>query len=132
MKQFLHFQSSAGRRLIAVDQIIEVIPMVWLQREDSDAANPFFCGLLNFRGKIVPVYTVSNYQEKFACDPSAFLIVAETEQGMIAVLALEVDYLVSVNTLEISQISSAGGKVVNAAKVDDEMIRIVVPREFLQ
>ena len=131
MKQFLHFHSSAGRRLIAVDQVIEVIPMVWLQREAADDANQYFCGLLNFRGEIVPVFTLSMYEAKFHNDPNLFLIVADTDQGMVAVLALEVDYLVEVPDSAVSQINAIGGKVVNAAKVDDEMIRIVVPREFV-
>lgn len=131
MRQFLHFQSDAGRRLIAVDEIIEVIPMVWLQREAADSEQDSFCGLLNFRGNIVPVFTLSVYEERTCTDPSYFLIVTHTENGMVAVLAHEVDYLVNVDSAAISRISAQSGTVLNVAKVEDEMVRIVKPAEFL-
>lgn len=131
MKQYLHFKSSVGRRLLSVSEIVEVIPMVSLQREDADALNEKFCGLLNFRGSVVPVFSLSKYEEFFCKNPSAFLIVSKNETNKLAIVAEELDYLLDIRDDQINSVRSSNGNEFNVAKIGDDMVRIVQTKEFI-
>lgn len=131
-QQFLHFQSSAGRRLMLVDEVVEVIPMVSIQREAEDALNEKFCGLLNFRGSIVPVFDFSPYQEGVCNNTSSFLVVAQSPNGKIAVVASEVDYLLDIRDENVNYVSSSADREFNVAKIEDEMVRIVNTGKFFE
>ncbi len=130
--QYLHFQSSVGRRLINVEEVVEVIPMVMLQREEADAQNKKFCGLMNFRGNIVPVFNLSGYEEETCIDVGNLLIVSHTEAGLVALLAREVDYLVNIEHDELTRVNPIGGEPFLVSKINNEMVRLVSANEFIQ
>lgn len=131
MKQFLHFQSGVGKRLVPVDDVVEVIPMVALQRDD-ETYGQHFCGLMNYRGHIVPVFTLSQYASEDCSNIDYFLIVAGMGDAMVAVLAQEVDYLVTVEAGDITTVRPREGQPFMVAKINEEMVKVVNPQDFLQ
>lgn len=130
--QYLHFESSVGKRLISVAEVVEVIPMVFLQREASDVHQQNFCGLLNFRGNIVPVFNLSAYEQSSCFAISNHLIIASTEAGLVGIVALEVDYLVDIQATDLRDVSPTQGQSFMVAKIDSDMVRIVSATEFIR
>lgn len=129
MKEFLYFQSALGSRLVSVAEVVEVIPMVALQKESLE--NKLFCGLLNYRGQIVPVFDFADGSTQRTLDPQAFLIVTQYNGKPVALLAQEVNQIIAITSEDISLIAPAGAPSFSVAKLGDEMIRIVCPKEFL-
>lgn len=132
ISQYLRFQSYAGSRLINVDEVVEVIPMVLLQRENADDGQENFCGLLNFRGDIVPVFNLASYNETACLDISNLLIISSTDAGLVAIVAIEVDYPLNIANENLRDINPSQGKQFRVAKIDSDMVRIVSAKELLQ
>ena len=129
MAQYLHFESSLGSRLVSVSDVVEVIPLVALEPQESQ--DPLFCGLLNYRGKIVPVFDLSASEKNRLHDIQSFLIVAQCEEHGIAFLAKEVNAIIDVSPELISEIRSNSSPTFYVAKWADNLLRIVEPREFI-
>ncbi len=129
MAHYLHFESSLGSRLVSVSDVVEVIPLVALQPQESE--DPLFCGLLNYRGKIVPVFDLSTPAQDRLRDTQSFLIVAQCEDHGIAFLAKEVNAIIDVTPELISEIRPASSPAFHVAKWADNILRIVEPREFI-
>ncbi|MEZ5493911.1 MAG: chemotaxis protein CheW [Pseudomonadales bacterium] len=129
MAHYLHFESSLGSRLVNVSDVVEVIPLVALQPQGSE--DPLFCGLLNYRGQIVPVFDLSASSQERLHDAQSFLIVAQCENQGIAFLAKEVNSIIDVAPELISEIRPANSPMFHVAKWADDILRIVEPREFI-
>ncbi len=129
MESFLHFQSSAGSRLVRVSQVVEVIPMVALQHEQTDSNQ--FCGLLNYRGKIIPVFDLLRADENALLDMKAFLIVTQCYGSDVALIACEVKLIFELMVEAVQIIAPANLAHFEVAKVEGEMVRVVNLQEFV-
>ena len=63
MPTFLHVHSGAGPHLIPLDSVIEVLPMLALDR-GGESARSGYCGLLRFRGQAVPTFALSEDDQR--------------------------------------------------------------------
>lgn len=129
MHEFLLFSTALGQRLVSVESVVEVIPFVKLQQEQSD--NPLFRGLLNYRGQILPVFDFMAAGNALAEDYSSFLVVLDGEQGLFSLVAQEVNQLLQVAADDVFAVNAAAGAPFAVAKAGDAMIRIVSVGDFL-
>lgn len=130
MQAFLLFTSTVGARLLPVQHVVEVIPFVRLQAQVS--SNPCFRGLLNYRGRVLPVFDFSICQADDNQDHRRFLVITTSEAGDVCLLADEVQYLLEVPNESIFPVKSAGNERFLVAKVGKDMIRIVDMLEFAE
>jgi len=127
---YVHFVSGLGSRLIHVEEVVEVIPMVMLDESGTDSSNSLR-GLFNYRGKIIPVFDICSDAVKTTLGADKFLIVTCVDDRSLAVVASEVNQLVSVELSDISHITPVGESSFLVAKVNDLMIRIINTADFL-
>ncbi|HSC76350.1 MAG TPA: chemotaxis protein CheW [Pseudomonadales bacterium] len=130
MQDFLFFASSVGPRLVPVTEVIEVIPFVKLQREPGN--NDRFCGLLNYRGKVLPVFDFMACDTNPSRDIRRFLIVTHGEYGDACLVAQEVNHLISVEDDKVFPVQASAEHHFMVAKCGDVIIRIVSAGEFIQ
>jgi chemotaxis signal transduction protein len=103
--------------------------MVSLQREITD--NQHFCGLLNFRGKIVPVFDLVKSEERHILDINAFLVVTHSDGRDAALIAIEVNGIVDIEDTAISTITPIDQPAFHVAKLGNDMVRLASPQEFI-
>lgn len=129
---YVHFITDSGARLIAVSEVVEIVPMVMLDQSKTGESVSGFKGLFNYRGRIIPVFELSADKNIKPLDVSHFLIVTSVSGSSIAIVATEVNQLVSVLSSDISHINPLGEQSFSVAKVNDSMLRVVHTRDFLQ
>lgn len=129
---FIHFITARGARLINVSEVVEVIPMVWLERDSDAVESAYYIGLLNYRGQIISVFDPAGNAQNFLPSPEGFLIVSSNGQQTIALLADEVNQLVEIDTESVREISAIDQQAFSAAKVNGQIIRIVTTADYLQ
>ena len=129
MHEFLLFSTAAGQRLLPVQDVVEVIPFVKLQPENSN--NPLFRGLLNYRGQILPVFDFVPASQGVAADYRCFLVVVQARTGAFCLVAQEVNHLLAVPDDGIFPVTAAPGQQFDVVKSGDAMIRIVSMEEFI-
>lgn len=131
-KAFIHFTTANGERLIDVVEVVEVIPMVWLERDTDALSNDYYIGLLNYRGQIISVFDPAGGAKHFQPNPDHFLIVCRSSSQTIALIATEVHQLVEIEKQEITQIDALNQASFSAAKLKDKIIRIVCTNDFIR
>lgn len=129
MHEFLLFSTALGQRLVPVESVVEVIPFVKLQQEQT--ANPLFRGLLNYRGQILPVFDFVAAANALVEDYRSFLVVMQGEQGLFSLVAHEVNQLLRVAVDDVFAVNAAAGESFAVAKAGEAMIRIVSVEDFL-
>lgn len=129
---YVHFVTNHGPRLIEVTEVVEIIPMVQIDASQRSSGNREFAGLINYRGKIIPVFDITNGESCREPDINHFLIVAATAANSLAIIATEVTQLVSVIDSDISSIKPLNGESFRMAKVHEHMVRIVKTDEFVR
>ena len=129
---FIHFTTANGSRLINVAEVVEVIPMVWLERDSDAVDHAFYIGLLNYRGNIISVFDPAGGAKQFQAHPDHFLIVCSNGIQTIALIAMEVHQLVEIEAQEIQQIDALNQASFSAAKLKDKIVRIVSTDDYLQ
>lgn len=132
MKSFIHFVTAHGPRLIEVTEVVEVIPMVWLERDSEAENNPYYIGLLNYRGKIISVFDPAGQAQSFIPNPENFLIVCSNGEQHIALVAIEVNQLVDIEKKEIRSIDALNQASFLAAKHNDQIIRVLRTDDYLR
>ena len=130
-RKFLLFESALGHRLVACDDVVEVINMVALQRDPEDAQNHQYCGVFDYRGKIVPVFDFVEYDERNISNPGLFLLILQNKQKQMALIARDLADLVDIQTHDINDIDPEAGIAFEVAKVDEQLIRIVNAARFM-
>ena len=129
-EQFLLFRRNDAERLINASDVIEVIPMVHLRKEHDDQENPRYAGLLDYRGKVVPVFDL-------IADPASqleienFLIVMHHAGKLAAVIATGVDDLVTLAGEQLTHIQVSADKYIDVGKTEDRVIKILSAGELL-
>ncbi len=135
----LQFKVGDDRFGLNVVNVVEVIPNVPLQRIPK--APPYFVGLLNYRGVIVPVVDLSYLiNETFAkkCLSSRIVMVKTADTGMVGLLAESVTETIKIEDDEFTdtKIESELGWLVDKVALDSVgMIQhinpeVVVPDEL--
>ena len=132
MLAFIHFTTANGPRLINVTEVVEVIPMVWLERDSDAIDNAYYIGLLNYRGNIISVFDPAGGAQQFVPQPDHFLIVCSNSVQTIALIATEVHQLVDIDKDEIRQIDALNQASFSAAKLKDKIIRIVTTSDYIK
>lgn len=132
MLAFIHFTTTNGPRLINVTEVVEVIPMVWLERDSDAIDNAYYVGLLNYRGNIISVFDPAGGAQHFKPHPDNFLIVCSNGIQTIALIATEVHQLADIDKQEIRQIDALNQTSFSAAKLKDKIIRIVTTSDYIK
>lgn len=126
--KFLHFQSGAGERLLDLNLIVEVLPMVALEYFE-ESTSPYFLGGLRYRGEFVPVFSLKAglQSEK---NPDYFLIVLAYENRKLALLAQNVMEVLSLRPDCIEKLPIGASSSVVIVKVKDSYLRVCEPAHF--
>lgn len=130
MLEFLLFSTAAGQRLLPVQQVVEVIPFVQLQKEASP--NPLFRGLLNYRGKVLPVFDFAAQPDDPYRDCRSFLVVTRSSHGELGLVAEEVHHLLVAPAEDLFTIAASATRAFDVVKDGDAMIRIVDVQDYWQ
>lgn len=128
--KFLRFTSGIGERLVDAGDIVEVIPMIALQRDSDDDENPRFCGVFDYRGHIVPVFDLQPYRDKNIQNPDIFLVIVYGKASLLALVAYDIDDLVEVEADNINEVRPESGTPFRVAKIQENLIKVVNPDRF--
>lgn len=129
--KFLLFRSGIGNRLLAAGDVVEVIPMIALQRDPDDDMDPRFCGVFDYRGRIVPVFDFVSYQQGNIKNPDAFLLIVHGSRSMLALVAYDIDDLVDVAADSIDEVAPESGLPFAVARLGEQLVKIVNPDRFV-
>ena len=124
-ESFLHFEASIGSRLLPLQAVVEVIPMVRLN-ETRGEGNECYRGVLHFRGRMIPVFDF-DATSRTAERPDAFLVVANSASREFALVASKIYDLVNVGEEDLSKLDTGAERCVSVASVDGQLVRIVDP-----
>ena len=122
--EFLLLTLEAKKRLIAIDDVVEVIPMVRLDELDSNA-DPRFKGILHYRGDMVPVFLFAESDHQPIA--SDVLVVCEGSKKRMAFVVNQVEEIVEIAYKQISSHpdpAQEGG----IADLQGEAIEIIKPQ----
>jgi len=129
--RFVRFRGSAGGRLIPLAAVVEVIPMVRL-RSSEQGGNPRYCGLLHFRGRVVPVFDLVDGRRSGLHNPDHFLVVTRGQAGERAIVAHEVEDIVEVEARACSELDVGGSYPVSVVDLNGALLEVVDPDRLTQ
>ena len=127
MEYFFKINTDDGNRLIPLDYIAEVAPM--LEFEEINAqTHPDFVGVMFYRGNHIPVYDI----EKIADDPEIILecliLIVKDENGALFGLRTRDDCeIISAAPGQIDQIDTGTGKPKKVVQLDAGMVEVWLP-----
>ncbi len=130
MKQFLHFQTSLGKRLVILNEVTEVLPMVALDYSETEG-NDLYCGLLHFRGRVVPVFDVQQRTQKSLQCLDLFLIVLNNEQQEMAIVASDIYGIVEAPAECWQTLQTGSKRPIEVVNIEGEFLRILVPEDLV-
>jgi len=121
-RTFLRFTAAGADRLLALDSVVEVVPMMRLHASGAEGSRRFR-GILSYRGRMLPVFDFTD-----AVRPHShewFLIIVDDGRTEAAVVAEDVLDVVDVPTEGVSHIDSGALRHVDGASVDGAYLPIV-------
>lgn len=124
MHGFLHIVSGDGPHLIALADVVEVLPMVWLDRGSEDGG-PHYCGLLNYRGEVLPAFAVSDRDLEPREQPQWMLVVVRSETGSGAWVVRDVLGVLQVDSAQVSRPALGGARPVAVVEIDGALVRVL-------
>lgn len=124
---FLQVTCGAGEYLVPIESVVEVLPMLELQHR-SESDDPTWAGLLEYRGRVIPVHALSP-ADRAGCDsPDWFLVVVRQDSKELAWVLRSVEGVVPISASARSVLeTSAGGAVVEVAQLDGRVVRLLRP-----
>ena len=130
-KHFLHLFCGDSERLIHASEVIEVIPMVQLRKEDDDKSDPHYSGLLDYRGQVIPVFNLPGEDPEYL-DPANFIVITRKNDEYASVIASDVDDLIEIAQSDISTVRLTGDREIEVGKLDGRVVKILSPSEYFR
>jgi purine-binding chemotaxis protein CheW len=125
--QFITIFAAGRRRLVRLSDIIEIVPMMALEKIDVQQGN---CrGLANLRGEIIPVFDLSGNDAPLS--PSRFIIITHLEQTPIGLIADEIYDVVTVPAENIASRPIGEDVSLLVARIEESLILILEPSDVI-
>lgn len=127
MEYYFKVQQPGGTRLIPLDHIVEVAPMVELKDIDGET-HPDFAGVMLYRGHHIPVYDLQQIpEEPEAMLECLILIVKSSEEKLFGLRSLDDCEVLSVADEQVDFINTGTGITQKVVQMDEQMIEVWVP-----
>lgn len=111
------------RKLARVDDLEEIIPLLALTPLEQPSGS---CrGMANLRGVIVPVFDLAGPEARLT--PSRCILVCRTEDGLVGLIADEIDAIVDIPRENLSTRAVAPGCVVTLARMGEALVPVIEP-----
>ncbi len=124
MRHFVQYVSCIGERLLRLEDIVEVLPMLTLDRLGQEGG-ALFAGLLHYRGDAVPVFSLTANAPMPG--PEGYILVTRVHGRKAGLLAHDVVGVVSLDESACTEMPGGGGHRIAGAHVDGRFLRIVRP-----
>ena len=121
---FLHVSILGEQKLIAIDSVREILPMMLLHEVPPEPGADGFRGFANVRGTLVPVYSTSRTPELSA---DSFIIVFEERARLWGRVVDEVQDIVHIPNDRLSEAPLDDGGRARAARMGDDVVGILNP-----
>lgn len=121
---FLHVTLPGGQKLIGLDAVREILPMMQLHESPTHPGEDGFRGFANLRGTLVPVY---QSKESVAMSPDAFIIVFKEGDKLWGRVVDDVQDIVHVSAEQLCEAGRADGHDARAARLGDDVVGILNP-----
>lgn len=129
VRQFLRFRPGEEERLVRLEDIVECIPMVALEQARREESL-HYRGLLHFRGRVVPVFDVSQGQSE-RLDPDWFLLVLQASEQEVAVVARDVFEILSRPAGDYREVSIGEGSRMAVVSAERRLFQVLEPDELI-
>lgn len=127
-RKFLRFQTDDGDRLVRLEHIVECLPMVQIDNDET-GGDPRYRGLLHYRGDVLPVFAFCAPAD-VPLDPDWFLIVVDDGGRRLALVARDV-YDIEIRDAADCRILDVGDDhAITVVSFDEEVVRVIRPETF--
>lgn len=113
-------------RLIRLDRVREVLPMVALQEVTLD--HPACLGMLNLRGEVIPVYTLDPARPPL--DPSQFIVVTTRDGEPLGLVVEGMGEVLEVDPERVQR-RRVRDRDIEVAYVEEKVIPVLDPQDAL-
>ncbi len=127
MHSFLHVVSGDGPHLLPLATVVEVLPMVTLDR-GTEAGGPRYCGLLQYRGAVVPAFALSEHDLDPQSHPEWMITVVRSGEVTTAWVVRDVAGVLDVPPEQLVQPVVGGDGGLCVVEVDGALVRVVGER----
>lgn len=124
MPAFLHAISGDGPHLIPLESVVEVLPMVTLDR-GAEEGEPRYCGLLQYRGEVLPTFALSDRDLAPQEHPEWMLVAVRSGGESLVWVLRDVAGVLDVARERISQPRVGGAQPVSVVELDGTLVRVL-------
>lgn len=124
MHAFLHVVSGDGPHLIPLASVVEVLPMVTLDR-GLELGDPRYCGLLQYRGDVLPTFALSDEDTAPQEHPGWMLVVVRSQEGASSWVVRDVAGVLDVAPERIARPQVGGASGLAVVDVDGVLVRVL-------
>ena len=133
-QQLVVFALGDEEYALPIQQVQEIIR--YTQPRAVASTEPWICGVISLRGKIVPVYDLAARLGLAGGDAEAGdrkIVIVETETDMAGVIVDEVEEVMTVAPDQLDEVPTYGaaGSIDAIVKVDDRLVILLNPAGIL-
>ena len=123
--QFVLVTTARGRKLVRVEDIQEIVPLMSLQSIGDRGGN---CrGLANLRAEVVPIFDLNGCTAPMSA--SRLIVVVRVRGEAVGLIVDDVDDVVSIPTARVTTRAVSVGRSVVVAQLGDEIVTVLEPAE---
>lgn len=129
--QFVRFRGSSGERLVHLSVVVEVIPMVRLTSREHHG-NQRYCGMLHFRGRVIPVFDLDHRDVALLDNPDNFLVVTRQGAREQAIVASEIGEIIEAELGDCTELDTGGPYTIEVVDVRGVLLEVIDPERLAQ
>jgi purine-binding chemotaxis protein CheW len=130
-RQLVVFRLGSEPYALPIDHVHEIIR--YTEPRAVASADSWVRGVINLRGRIVPVYDVAarlNVTSELSEDST--IVVVETESDTAGVVVDAVEEVLTISEAQLEQADCADATVIETiAKIDDRLVMVLNPRTIV-
>jgi chemotaxis signal transduction protein len=127
MKQFVTVSAGGRRKLVPLEEVVEIIPMLAL--EDVEGQSHLCRGVANLRGDLVPVFDLTGATAPL--HPSRFILVSRADGVLIGLIVDDVHEVLTLEDERLLRRPVGGGRTALMVSVEGSVMAVLNPAEAI-
>lgn len=123
MPSFLHVLGGGGPGLIPLGWVVEVLPMVALQRTEDAAGR--YCGLLQYRGDVLSTFALDDRDADPQAHPEWMLVIVRLDAVAEAWVARDVVGVTEQDDDRVRSPRSGGGRTASVVEIEGVLVPVL-------
>lgn len=125
MRQFVTVTAGGRRKLVPLDEVVEIIPMLALSHVDGQS---HLCrGVANLRGELIPVFDLTGPDAPL--HPSRFILIARADEILVGLIVDDVHDVLGIEDERLLHRPLGGGRSSLIVNVDGAAMAVINPAE---